>query len=921
MIISINKNDIYRPTTEKIIPEKTDAFFSESYNRAFRLVKNFEYALENNKDRNRSIKNIIMISSDRGQGKTTALYSIKDFLCDGDIYNEEEKKNNRLHRKEQGIYRKYIPMGAVIDPSSLNENEPLIRTVLSYLYNDFSRLVETLDNDQKYKYEIREAKECFSNCYKYIDLIYGKRVNTDLYYDDDLENLSALGNSLNFRKSLEKLINKYLSLYKKIMREDETAASILVISIDDVDLAIGRAFDVCEAIRNYLSCSNILVLMAADVDQLENAIEQDYIGKYENLLKNQVAKIDKSMYLSKCREMSTRYIEKVFPRGCRIDLPTIDGAIANGVNIELDLGELFGDEKLGMQALLLRKIYERTGIMFFLDENNRNPILPSTMRELTHFVKMLDDMETVNLSDTLERIINLKASERDNAFMVEIDKELRNIRILKAQFLGYWIPIHLSERYQALIEDVADLSIDNYAKELKKRIKKENDLKIEAESKEQTFANFVILNENAISGISTSSENAPTKEITNEIINALRISYTLSANEWFLMALKDNNFDKLRRLIGHPFYLKHNNVKYAKKYHFFSYVCNKEDLELYYHDGDMIDGDTIEWLKSYCDIRQEEDDYPDYFGDSLEQCVWDYDRLKEIRVNVFDIILNMLDQSVSAPTRNDEVSDRNVISEEGNITEQADIMVNTSEIDNLRFVSLKPYLEVRDILVNSDVQRCVTSVIDEKLRNFGLRRKIKNLEDVYNEMANAIENAIKEQDAFFDADYSSVKKALINGLSIANRFILINSDNAENFADDLIDKIVLFLEEEIGKLKEINEPKHMTNYSAKTHSVSTIFQNNILYEIYDIYKKQDINNMDVQNVNIDEWKIGDKLNGKKDKVSIRQNLVHAIAFKTYVEKKIKLLISRQNDIDYTNDDNQIKELVMEFTKIKERLSR
>ncbi len=58
-----------------------------------------------------------------------------------------------------------------------------------------------------------------------------------------------------------------------------------MVRIDDTDLCMCDAFSICEDIREYLSLSNVVILMALDIRQLKYSIFQRYLMKYEGILK------------------------------------------------------------------------------------------------------------------------------------------------------------------------------------------------------------------------------------------------------------------------------------------------------------------------------------------------------------------------------------------------------------------------------------------------------------------------------------------------------------------------------------------------------------------------------------------------------------------------------------------------------------
>ncbi len=87
-----------------------------------------------------------------------------------------------------------------------------------------------------------------------------------------------------------------------------------MVRIDDTDLCMCDAFSICEDIREYLSLSNVVILMALDIRQLKYSIFQRYLMKYEGILKFDNDYYYKKSVLEKCDYMASRYIEKNVPK-------------------------------------------------------------------------------------------------------------------------------------------------------------------------------------------------------------------------------------------------------------------------------------------------------------------------------------------------------------------------------------------------------------------------------------------------------------------------------------------------------------------------------------------------------------------------------------------------------------------------------
>ena len=141
MQIVIKEGYEYRPFADSIGQDEFEkSFFYESYCRALEIIEKYEQTLmfdrkeqewvcgSKQKEERSKIKNVLIISSNRGQGKTTALYSVCKYLCDSNR-SKVRRLSDRLEFYD--ISRSYHRIPDVIDPSSMNEGESVIRTILS----------------------------------------------------------------------------------------------------------------------------------------------------------------------------------------------------------------------------------------------------------------------------------------------------------------------------------------------------------------------------------------------------------------------------------------------------------------------------------------------------------------------------------------------------------------------------------------------------------------------------------------------------------------------------------------------------------------------------------------------------------------------------------------------------------------------
>lgn len=480
-VISIIQGEEYKEKLECEI--RKNNFFYESYNEANSILhsiikqqdeeENAYHQIGNNYDMHMRendrfidrmhINNIITFNADRGQGKTSALYTFAQYLnncCSTeDVYLKgsfDEKIKNEFE---------ILP---IIDPTELNGGESIIRIFVAQLFKVYQDISENLQTDMDMKLKRYDIVELFQRCYDNINYIQGKRDNTE--WTNDLENLMKLGNVSEIKRNLKRLIDKVLLLQS--IKSPEKKHKKLVVRIDDTDLCMCDAFSICEDIREYLSLPNVVILMALDIRQLKYSIFQRYLMKYEGILKFDNDYYYKKSVLEKCDYMASRYIEKMFPSGYVVDLPRIDELVKkNYSNIKVDYKLRKNDELLPVETnnaykeskdlheQLLNLLYAKTGIIINRKKDKVHFILPVSMRELNHFLRLLSDMKPVDFNELYaiqDGTSLIDADDIEERVRVQKENLIDNLHRLKRYYLNYCNPNRLGEELSSEFIRIAD---------------------------------------------------------------------------------------------------------------------------------------------------------------------------------------------------------------------------------------------------------------------------------------------------------------------------------------------------------------------------------------------------------------------------------------------------------------------------------
>lgn len=233
--------------------------------------------------------NTIFVSGQRGAGKTTFL---KTYLSE-------------LNNKGGDIY----PV-ALIDPTLVHTNQPILVEIITCLKRAFERQLVGCKNSDKY----HAFREQLSKLAEGLKLLRIKKEDVDQdaswFLNKAIKNADS-GQSL--EENLYQLIDVILgSLDKKL----------LVIAIDDVDNDTSKARDVLETIRKYLSHPQIVIVVSGDLKIYSHIVKTK---KLEELSAESLIGDEKTNEL--VEHLEQQYLVKIFPAEQRIHLKTLQGIL------------------------------------------------------------------------------------------------------------------------------------------------------------------------------------------------------------------------------------------------------------------------------------------------------------------------------------------------------------------------------------------------------------------------------------------------------------------------------------------------------------------------------------------------------------------------------------------------------------------
>ena len=376
--------------------------FAEQYAQLIKKITEYVHAeKEEGVSISRNYNNLFLINGERGAGKSSMLASMHGYL--GSTESPEQKKFLRLD---------------VIDPSSFTNNANILQIIIAELFKNFKD-----ETAGKISYEEKnEITKIFVQIKHSLCVLDSPKAISAMD-DSDIESLQDMSNAI----VLEQLIGELISKILKARKED-----MLLVCIDDIDLNTAHAYEMLEQVRKYLILPNVLVLIAAKMNQLQEVVQQHFLSDYKELVKNSVLDTQDAL------EMSNKYLLKLLPLEHRVDLNTAIQKFKQSIEIvrgeETIVTASSGDE------LIYKLIYQKTGLQYLLESNGVNYIVPNNLRAFRFLVKMLCDME---------------------------GEEYRNIESYQQYFLFEWVPQNLSVDEQ---HDIEELLNDSDVSKVNKRI-------------------------------------------------------------------------------------------------------------------------------------------------------------------------------------------------------------------------------------------------------------------------------------------------------------------------------------------------------------------------------------------------------------------------------------------------------------------
>lgn len=320
------------------------------------------------------ISSLIAFDGKRGSGKTSAMLSFCDFLRNFNYYDYDESK-------DKGVCDDLLKMSGkvsftvlgCIDATLVSDSEELMGAILGKMLTAIEeRERSNAEMLHTSNIDVRRLKTRLGEIY--CSLKAQDIVRDDTSPGDVLEQLSRSWNQQRaFLGSVQKF-NKYMS-----EKEGGKRQNYLVIPIDDVDMNLQNCYKLLEAVRKYMMVPNVIVLLAADDEQLETIC----VKAYHDGIGGEGGSGSSALP----QKLALEYLEKLIPAGRRIYMPDL----YREENLYRKQVLIMQDDNSGqtVKDAILLNVWKYVGIILNKDDENSHWLQPHSLRKLSNYVNSM----------------------------------------------------------------------------------------------------------------------------------------------------------------------------------------------------------------------------------------------------------------------------------------------------------------------------------------------------------------------------------------------------------------------------------------------------------------------------------------------------------------------------------------------------
>lgn len=374
--------------------EFEESLFADVYDRAIKLtsliieanIKEEAELIDDSFCTEERYNNIISFWGERGMGKSSAMLSFALFLKNYTHQNTDRFQLSTTKKPEFHV----LPR---IDAAMLVKGENLLDIILAKMWSAFDERVHiSIGHESRFqdtKTRFGDVKKSYEAYRKAVD---GKEENFNM---TSVRQLKELSKCLNLREDFKKLVSSYLSC----MTNGRGETFFLVLTIDDLDVAMDDVNNILEQIRLFLMIPKVIVLITADYGRLYLDCNRSFSSKL--ICSSNIEQREKDQI----RSYTEKYLAKIFPGNMRVHMPRIN--VVGGVDYEVRLPKESGllstvnsNEKLDEKRMLFILLAKYTKIMMYPHNNHRHLLQKSSLRTI---VNELYELESMNKLEEPER--------------------------------------------------------------------------------------------------------------------------------------------------------------------------------------------------------------------------------------------------------------------------------------------------------------------------------------------------------------------------------------------------------------------------------------------------------------------------------------------------------------------------------------
>ena len=266
----------------------------EKLTTTLRDAKSYKIERQENKNKTWLSHNAILVSGQRGAGKTVFLRNCADIW-------KSEQSNGGKHKADELYFLKEI------DPTMLINEDNFSNVVIAQIYSEVERKLQAENCCDNSNASLDKHKSTFHKALK--------RLADSLGKQDDFNGLTGIDKIQQYKSGIhiERYFHEFIEAAIDIL-----GCSALVLPIDDVDMALDRAFEVVDDVRRLLGCPYIIPIVSGDYRLYEQMTNVHFDQKsYRDESGNTELQVEGRELAKK---LTNAYLTKVFPNQMRITL-------------------------------------------------------------------------------------------------------------------------------------------------------------------------------------------------------------------------------------------------------------------------------------------------------------------------------------------------------------------------------------------------------------------------------------------------------------------------------------------------------------------------------------------------------------------------------------------------------------------------